>query len=421
MTWPSANSHDAQQRVPSDKTPSGDDMVARRTQVLADFGASGTVLEELLRYGQPQFGFSQLPPALRFPLADEPSAPAWDEYAGDVAAAGDIRILADRLVQLSFPVRAGMSEESGYRAATRRGVAPGPAGLATGIELEFPQRCQLGVFTTWAGRIPVLMPHGRADFITLVRALTAKNEPVPVPPSMGACIVANYNNLARYNQLRAAWSRDNPNGTFSPSAVAHLRPLYQDTFILLSDGDYSAVAGGDLNLDPSEWRQTSIVIRREHEFAHYWTRRVLGSMRNCVLDELIADYCGILAACGEFRPDWMLRFFGLEARERYRAGGRLENYLGEPSLSEDAFTVLGRMVRAAVGHLAAFSRDWRETLASSQGTLYALLTLTRVSLEDLASGDAKERLPAAMSEAAAFAGDRAQQRSAAHEESVVGG
>jgi len=67
-------------------------------------------------------------------------------------------------------------------------------------------------------------------------------------------------------------------------------------------------------------------------------------MRNNLLDEVIADYFGITAACGRFRADWLLRFFGLESYPRYRAGGRLEHYRGDPPLSDAAFLVLQRLL-----------------------------------------------------------------------------
>ena len=84
----------------------------------------------------------------------------------------------------------------------------------------------------------------------------------------------------------------------------------------------------DLGLAEAEWREMSLVIRREHECAHYFTRRLFGSMRNNLLDELIADYAGLVAATGRFRADWFLRFIGLEEFPRYRPGGRLDLYRG---------------------------------------------------------------------------------------------
>ena len=68
----------------------------------------------------------------------------------------------------------------------------------------------------------------------------------------------------------------------------------------------------------------------EHECAHYLTKRVTGSMSNNLLDELLADYVGIVAAAGTYRGDWALEFLGLEDYPAYRNGARLQNYRGSP-------------------------------------------------------------------------------------------
>jgi hypothetical protein len=153
---------------------------------------------------------------------------------------------------------------------------------------------------------------------------------------------------------------------------------YQDRFILLSEGPYSAVPAHELELDDEPWRKLSLVIRREHECAHYFTRRVFGSMRNHLLDELIADYCGIYAALGRFRADWFLRFVGLEKFPHYREGGRLQNYRGDPPLSDAAFTVLQAVVKVAAEKLERSNRRpdgrWMESVS-------------QFTIEELAAGD----------------------------------
>lgn len=71
-------------------------------------------------------------------------------------------------------------------------------------------------------------------------------------------------------------------------------------------------------------------------------------MRNNMRDELIADYQGIVAANGgRYRADWFLRFIGLEAFPEYRQGGRLQNYRGQPPLSDGAFKILQVLVKDA--------------------------------------------------------------------------
>ncbi|MEH2229412.1 MAG: hypothetical protein V7K71_07160 [Nostoc sp.] len=120
-----------------------------------------------------------------------------------------------------------------------------------------------------------------------------------------------------------------------------------------------------LNRAVLEWLRLSLIIRLEHECCHYFTRRVFGSMRNNVLDELIADYQGIVAANnGRYRADWFLRFVGLEKFPNYQEGGRLENYRGNPALSDGAFRILQVFVKQAAENLEIFNQNHIEELTT---------------------------------------------------------
>jgi hypothetical protein len=164
------------------------------------------------------------------------------------------------------------------------------------------------------------------------------------------------------------------------------KELYQDRLVLLSEGFYSNVPAEVMSLSTEEWRRLSLTIRLEHEGTHYLTLRLFSSMRNHLLDELIADYAGIVAACGHYRADWFLRFLGLEDFPRYREGGRLENYRGNPPLSEEAFRVLQALVKAAAENL---ERRYAEQLAdyrTAAGWAQGLMALYQGTLEELAVG-----------------------------------
>ena len=291
-----------------------------RMQVLVNLGADRTQLEELLSYNQ---NFFQPNDNVRYPLADEPFVEVWENYACEVAQAANIAVLSKYLVQLRFPICAGMSENADYLAATRRGVNSDNLEAATGLLLQRPERCQLVLHSSPAGRIPLLIAEARKDFVHLVQALAKRNEPISIPDSMGASMVAGYNNWHRIQLLRSAFEASNHSSSWDVEfqRIKEQKSCYQDRFIILSSGPYSGVPAADLGLQPDEWRRISLAIRREHECAHYFTRRVFGSMRNNLIDELIADYWAISTTLGHFRADWFLRFFGLEAFPRYREGG----------------------------------------------------------------------------------------------------
>lgn len=367
------------------------DLLTKRARVLADMGASRRESDELLAHN----ATATIPsaPDMQFPLADELFVAAWEHYARRVRNYG-LAALTEYLVELSFPVSAGMSQDPEYVSATRRGL--GTAGLpcASGLKWVAPERGSVVLHSTPAGRIPLLITTCREDFVSLVQALTSRNEPVHIPPAMGACMVRGYNNWDRINRIRREFLKLGGSQAGWQAEFAKIKTqkqLYQDCFIILSDGPYSNVAARDLGLEEQEWRSISLAIRREHECAHYFARRVFASACNSIIDEIIADYWGIFAARGDFDASWILRFFGLESFPAYRAGGRLENYRGNPPLSEGAFVILQRLVKQAVDNLARFHRRATPSLDFAHALLGALCSTTA---EELAAADGVELLAA---------------------------
>jgi hypothetical protein len=249
--------------------------------------------------------------------------------------------------------------------------------------------------------VPILVASAREDFVTLVRVFSARNEPVDVPEAMGACIVTGLNNWDRVRRYRAAFesARGAPadEAEWTAEFRAHLAPrpeLYQDRFILLSSGPYSGVPAAGLGLADAAWRARSLAIRREHECTHYLTCRAFGRMRNNALDELIADFAALAAVDGDYHGGLALRFLGLEDHPRWREGGRLQSYLGDPPLPADAAAVLRTLVVRAVRNLersvAAAPPRGRAAIARHA------LALAGLTLEDLASDEMPARLSAAL-------------------------
>ncbi len=361
---------------------------AFRAAVHRRHGAGPAEVEELLAYTRVHLRRPPRPPAL--PLADEPFAAAWLGYQAEADARGAWPVLRARLPQLAFPVARGVCETEAYRASTLRG-APPPQG--PGVELARPDALRLFVHPTPAGRLPVLAAGCRDDFVTLVRALARQGEPDPVPASMGALMVAGFNNWDRIAALRRAWEMEHPgDGDGWRAAWRETIPrkdLYQDRFVLLSPGPYSGVDAREMGMEPARWDELSQAIRLEHEAAHYFSRRVLGAMRSHALDEIVADFAGITAAAGRYRADWALRFLGVEDHPRFRPGGRLANYRG--ALGEGAFAVLRSMAHAAVLALDEWNAARRARGGAAQrGALLA--ALFALPLEALASEDAMARL-----------------------------
>jgi hypothetical protein len=365
---------------------------------LARLGASPTEVEELLAYNENLFNLEALNPKVRFPLPDEPFVAFWEPLLEESRERGAFAVLREHLSQLCFPIREGISQTEPYLAVTRRGAPAADLPEASGIGLEHPGAIELALFASPAGRIPLLIARRRAEFVALIQALTKRNEPVPVPPSQGALMVSGYNNWSRILELRRRWEDLDPSIQGTTTWAEELqriqpqRELYQDRFILLSDGPYSAIPAAELGLRDEQWRELSLAIRRDHECAHYFTRRLFGSMRNNVLDELIADYTGIVAATGRFRADWFLRFIGLEDFPRYRAGARLDIYRGKPPLSDGAFRILHSLVKAAAENLERFDAGLPAGARTVEGRGLLISALASLRLEDLAASNGQDLL-----------------------------
>ena len=369
-----------------------------RASVLEAYGAKDKEIEELFSYNQNVFDHSNLPSSLEFPLESEPHVAVWSEYLHTAKSIGMFATLQNILVQLHFPIQQGISSTEAYRAVTLKGFNPNSVAAATGLVLQQPEKLDCQIYPSLAGEIPVLLPGNREDFVTLVQALTKRNEPLPIPNSMGACMVAGYNNWERINSYRQQWQQTN-SINFTEIAwqqefkrLIPQKHLYQDRFIILSDGFYSNVPPEAMGLTEREWRKLSLTIRLEHECTHYLTRRLFNSMQNKLLDELIADYRGIVAAIGHYRADWFLRFMGLESFPQYRSSGRLENYRGQPPLSDRAFAILQALVVAAAKNLENFDRKYAAELSLKQNQFLILIALTYLTLEELASDEACSRL-----------------------------
>ena len=172
------------------------------------------------------------------------------------------------------------------------------------------------MFESAAGIIPIIYAIGTTDFENMVTIIVKKGKHVPHMGKMGAV-------FAYGKSLR---------------------------FIILSDKPYGGINAGYMGLDEDEWIKKSIVIRKHHECAHYYTKRYLGSSRNNLHDELIADFCGLYAAFGEFRAEWFTAMIE----------NRSEIYTAE--LSIEAAEIVKKIAQEA----AIWVEDWTKSEAFSK-------------------------------------------------------
>ena len=190
------------------------------------------------------------------PLADEAFASVWKESEG-VAAREFLAEIVGRDIA-SFPLR---QEET--------------------LRIFFAK--------TLGGRLPVIVPGNRDDFLRVEALLNGREDLADFPVTVNA-----FTMQARAKNIR--------NHRVNSNVPANL-----------------------LGLDEEEWIERSCRLRFAHECAHYETLRLFGGMQNHALDEIVADAMGQLAAFGNFSAARQRLFFGLE-QGTGRCTGRLSFY-----------------------------------------------------------------------------------------------
>ena len=245
--------------------------------------------------------------------------------------------------QLRLPQVAGISDSDLYRQAVLRGEQ-----LDTdALEDAGPPPCwqQPQALTLWiaphpAGAMPVLQTPSWADFELLVRALAHRGEPVALADGVHAQAISG---LIHWGLIRQ----------FGRQSRARL--------IVLHQAPYGSVSAAHVpgRLSDGAWLEASSTLRLEHELTHLATRRLLGEMRLNLLDELVADAMGMVAALGRFDAALFGRCLGIDALDQPIANGRWRSYTGELSYEE---------IQQAVALVMARSREL-QTLLDQQPAL----------------------------------------------------
>lgn len=322
-------------------------------------------------------------------LDNELFVPDWITCCLEARRRGSVAALRDMLFELNFPIAAGMSVLPEYlnpAFAAKNGAGEGMfVSKHEGPAWAAPEQMRVFMHESGAGLLPVIHAAAREDFVTLIRALVHRNEPVPVPASMGASFLNGYRNRRRQLLVGEAAERGLlPKESCQPS-------LWKDRLLLLTQGPYSGVPASAMGCAEAEWLERSTRLRLGHESCHYAVRRLFPRLKFGVQDELVADFAGLMEAGGVFRSGDFLLFMGLEHFPEYRSGGRLENYgkgLGEDPVMRHA---LGAVLVAAARQVEAFFAGW--TLERyTRHKLAAWAALTFVPLEVLASPAATSHL-----------------------------
>lgn len=359
-----------------------------RRASLHAFGLDPEAEEDVLRYCESPYRIPRIPAPV-LPLPEEAHVGDWRRYASD---AGDspFSYLRDRLPQLCIPVREGISKTGAYQEVMRRGAPFTSESFGGRLELSRPESLRLLIHPHPAGALPVLATGDRHDFETLFLALACRGEPQPVSPSVNAQIIAGLINWDRVARYRAGWAAGlDPYRAMKgwPEEQARVasaeRERFFDRLLLVCDRPYSGVTAAELGLPltEEEWLERSTLLRIEHEFTHYATKRIFGAMNLNLLDETLADFMGVTLALGRFEASWFLRFLGLERWPQVREDGRAPTYA--KGLSSSAFTLLASVVVRAARAIEALSERWYRP----ERREHLFLALASLGLDLLASPD----------------------------------
>jgi hypothetical protein len=331
----------------------------------------------------------------KLPLSfrDEPYINSWKGYCIESTQDGVFQILKNCYPQLNFPVEKGIDESPDYINAVLKGKTE-HINLKNGLVLNNPEDLKIKIHVSIVGAIPVLKIPDNQDFMQIVQCILHKNNPIPVPLSMGALLVNGINNWDRLNTLKENWLDKNPIGNWNDEFSKNVLPnpnLFKDKIIILSTKPYSNVAANSLGLSEDVWKTYSYSIRLEHECTHLYTLKKYGSATNNLHDELIADYIGISKTFGSYNKEWMLAFMGLEEYPKYRKGARLENYLGNSDLSFDNFEKLTTIIKNAIENIAYFDAQLGK-IDSDKDQMCRINALCETSVLEIASASGADLL-----------------------------
>jgi len=316
-----------------------------------------------------------------WPLPDEPNVSWWRELTAGEGSLLDR--ISQSLPQVRIAISVGVSKTAGYADAVLRGEPLESVDLDRDVPFRRPEEIALRVWSHFAGSLPVLETPDRADFVRLYRALAGRCEPLPMPDGVHAVFISGVPNPGRTRALREAWqSRTGGSSSDWSTEMARLlaedRVWFYDRLVLMHQSPYGGVAVGRVLPGQTErvWVDRSTVLRREHEFTHYATSRMLGSFRLNLHDELLADFMGFTTALGTFSSEVFLAAMGVEgenipeeARFRYYTQGLSED---ENRLVLDLVTEAANSLQVLAAQLPADVSRARLLLALAEFDLAAL-------------------------------------------------
>lgn len=203
------------------------------------------------------------------------------------------------------------------------------------IKFEDPDSVRVEIYDSIAGDIPIIYAKNENDFYEIVTKVIYKGK--------------RPNNLEK---------------TGASFAFSHT-----NRFIILSNKPYSNIDSDKIGLTDEQWRKMSMIIRREHESTHYFTKKFLGSSQNNLHDELVADFIGIYCAAGEYHARWFLLGLGIDKDDpEEKSEGRFLVYTKD--LSEEAKIAMRKIIINAAYNVQKWAKEEGKGLSRNDLVLF---------------------------------------------------
>lgn len=288
---------------------------------------------ELLSYCQ---GFELPSQTLPTKLSHDAAELVWwqdlmlGSLSGQLRGPSLFQALQSALPQLLMPQVSGISASKIYKEGVLRGITLSQTDLVAAgpsPKLQQPNELCLTLAPYLCGTMPVLRTPSWHDFELIVRALAHRAEPAALARGVHAQAVS---------------------GLIHWGLIRQIDRKCRARLIILHDAPYGSVPARHVpgNLSDSDWLIASNTWRLEHELTHLTTYQHFGEMRINLLDELIADCMGMVAAMGTFQATLFGRCLGLGNDGEPTEGGRWITYVEKLSKNDSSHAIALTMQRA---------------------------------------------------------------------------
>ncbi|MDR3179125.1 MAG: hypothetical protein LBT82_03685 [Oscillospiraceae bacterium] len=217
------------------------------------------------------------------------------------------------------------------------------------IVLENPSKVKLEIYDSFAGPIPIIYALNVPDFEELVVKLVHRGKKFIGIEKTGAVFASGKTNR----------------------------------FIILSNKPYSNIPFTKIGVTEDGWKEKSLIIRREHECTHYFTKRFLGNSSVNIHDEIVADFTGISFVSGTYSSRWFLMGMGLDKYPKPQDTGRFSIYT--KVLCDENKDVLKKMTIKISNNIEIWDKSQEAKKMSSKEKILFLCEKSLTELFDLFS------------------------------------